>query len=43
MPSSWELEVESWSIVAKGLDRGESWSASGAMMFGIGPLGAKGK
>ncbi len=31
-PSSWELEVESWSIVARGLDREESWTASGAMI-----------
>ena len=30
-PSSWELEVESWSTVARGFERGESCSASGAM------------
>ena len=44
MPSSWELEVESWSIVANGFDRDESCSSSGAMVtirgkqFGEGPF-----
>lgn len=31
-PSSWELEVESWSTVAKGFDRDESCSVSGAIV-----------
>ena len=34
-PSSWELEVESWSIVAKGFDSDESCSDSDAI-FTIG-------
>lgn len=33
MPSSWELEVESWSIDAKGFDREESCSDSGAIVI----------
>ena len=32
-PSSWELDVESWSIVAKGFDREESCSVSDAMVM----------
>ena len=31
-PSSWELEVESWSTVANGLDRDESCPTSGAIV-----------